>query len=455
MSEEKKYHHYTALDIEKYHKGLLTAKEMHDIERAALDDPFLADALEGYGAMPVNVSADISELEKKLEERISGAKIIPIKRSAASLVWLRVAAVIIFVAGASLFIYQFGFHNTNNEVAKMEEKKSQENLPSAGTTVDSVKIVPAETNTSDVAVNSKNKTAGKSSANLNAGQFINIKTDSGSIVNQAAGSPVSPGSINPVSKDVAASYEKTKLNEEKTATLNKSLRDEDAFAKESYKKVPDSVSLGKVKASNAAAYRQQVASPTNYFRGRVLDSSYNPLPFANVTNTRDNVGTYADAKGYFTLISPDSILNVQVYSNGFVQNNNVQLRNNVLNNQVIMQEDKSLQGLVLSQKTFNTKRSPEANMKFEEPEPADGWYNYDTYLVNNIKMPEDVKTKRALGDVQVSFDVNKNGDPTNIKVEKSLCQKCDEEAIRLIKEGPKWKRKGKKSRVTVTVPFDL
>jgi hypothetical protein len=56
--------------------------------------------------------------------------------------------------------------------------------------------------------------------------------------------------------------------------------------------------------------------------------------------------------------------------------------------------------------------------------------------------------------VQISFEVNKLGEPVNIKVEKSLCKECDEEAIRLIKQGPKWKTKKKKKRVTVNVPFE-
>jgi len=52
--------------------------------------------------------------------------------------------------------------------------------------------------------------------------------------------------------------------------------------------------------------------------------------------------------------------------------------------------------------------------------------------------------------VQLSFDVDKNGQPTNIAVVKSLCQKCDEEAIRILKEGPKWKKnKNKKGKITI------
>ncbi len=97
-----------------------------------------------------------------------------------------------------------------------------------------------------------------------------------------------------------------------------------------------------------------------------------------------------------------------------------------------------------------------ANIKFEELEPADGWSNYNTYLANNINIPEDVKRKEDVkGQVRLSFEVNQQGDPINIRVEKSLCVKCDEEAIRVVKQGPKWKKKNKKAkRITISVPFD-
>jgi TonB family protein len=124
---------------------------------------------------------------------------------------------------------------------------------------------------------------------------------------------------------------------------------------------------------------------------------------------------------------------------------------------VVLQDDrKTLSEVVLSkQKPNATARSRDGNMKLDEPEPADGWNNYDTYLTNNLEVPEDLKNRQtASREVQVSFEVNKNGEPTNIKVEKSLCPKCDEEAKRLVKEGPKWKRSAaKKGRTTVTISF--
>jgi hypothetical protein len=39
---------YTLTDIERYLQGNMTAAEMHAMEKAALKDPFLADAMEGF-----------------------------------------------------------------------------------------------------------------------------------------------------------------------------------------------------------------------------------------------------------------------------------------------------------------------------------------------------------------------------------------------------------------------
>ena len=207
--------------------------------------------------------------------------------------------------------------------------------------------------------------------------------------------------------------------------------------------------------TNTYSRDQNQNQATNVFRGRVTDADNNGVPFANVTNVQDNnAGTYTDARGFFNLTYPDSVLTVQVRSIGF-ENNNVQLRNAVPNNQVVLQDDrKNLSEVVLSkQKPNATARSRDGNMNLEEPEPADGWDKYDTYLTNNLQVPEDLKNRQSSGEVQVSFEVDKKGEPTNIKVEKSLCAKCDKEAIRLVKEGPKWKRKAKKGRTTVTIYF--
>ncbi|HRG82861.1 MAG TPA: energy transducer TonB, partial [Chitinophagaceae bacterium] len=101
-------------------------------------------------------------------------------------------------------------------------------------------------------------------------------------------------------------------------------------------------------------------------------------------------------------------------------------------------------------------RSKDNNRTLIEPEPVDGWVNYDSYLANNLNLPEEFRQQKNTESksVELSFEVDKNGEPVNIRVEKSLCNSCDKEAIRLVKEGPKWKRNAaKKGRTKVTINF--
>jgi TonB family protein len=448
LSEEKKYRNYTAVDIEKYHKGLLSAKEMHEVEKAALDDPFLAEALEGYGAVSVNAAADLSELGKKLQERIKGAKVISMAAPRSSYNWWKVAAAIVIIGGLGFFIFRLSTNNNNKEVAKLEEKKKSDDQ-AATTIIDSNKVSDLSKlttpDTNSLANTNKGKTAATSQKKISTRLF---NTSTGSINKDIAATSTTPEASVPL-------HFKTEKNDSVDGQKN-AVGNANVFSKSASKKPEaENRQLEGLAAMQQKEIGLREQQKINYFRGSVVDANKNPLPFANITNTRDNVGTYADARGNFTLISPDSTLDVQVRSIGF-ENNLARLKNNVVTNQVILQEDKVSPDRIISYKKADTNRSRTANMKFEETEPADGWGNYDVYLANNIKVPDNLERKESNGgQVEVSFDVNQDGDPINIKVERSLCQKCDEEAIRLIKEGPKWKKKNKKAkRVTIAVPFD-
>ena len=58
------------------------------------------------------------------------------------------------------------------------------------------------------------------------------------------------------------------------------------------------------------------------------------------------------------------------------------------------------------------------------------------------------------GEVVVSFDVDRSSRLSGFKVENSLSTNYDNEAIRLIKEGPPWKLMYvRKARITVIVKF--
>jgi hypothetical protein len=474
MREKNNDIEYTAADIEQYHRGLLSPKEMFAMEKAALDDPFLADALEGYDCRGISINDDLVELKARLANRLQDAQPMPrIDAVSRPFPWLRAAAMMVAIAGAALLVYQFGIKEQSlrniadvpakqQPVVKEEESVSESPLHSQRmsdtTTADASSMSLAQPETKLF------KPDTRTGANNDKAQMDYNRAKQDSATNLAVDNTKTQI---PVVPEISAEPRKKELldNGEIAGNIKRAGNDGENKAKE-YSSVRSDSNLPVSEEQRNAVpsmvqsdidKRRQAYTKLNQFRGQVRDASNHALPFANITNTNDNVGTYSDAKGNFVLTSPDTVLNVQVRSLGF-ENNNLQLRNNIPTNQVILQDDrKSLSEVVISNKKVNSNRARDQHMILEEPEPADGWDNYDIYLANNLHLPESLKPRETngntYGEVELSFEVNKYGDPVNIKVEKSLCDKCDKEAIRLVKQGPKWKPKAKKGRTSVKIAF--
>lgn len=481
MSESHNINNYDPDFIRRYHQGTLSPQERHALEKAALEDPFLADALEGYAAV-ATTDADMTDLREKLQSRVQGAKIVRMTRRIS---WLRIAAVLLVMAGAGIPAYVFLFRNTEkNNIAQETPVKpaapaSNGNAqPQNGSTqilTDSISHGQYKKPTAvhDTAtVLTQDKFAATKSEDANPKQDEQLER---SVVSAPAASDNAPQTSGYTgTKDLTNTPPKSDVLKRKesadrdniayfnngSGSINVKPRQVNVPAQQVTFKADSLSSIaGKldVKFLNTDKNRMNNGLVYNFnnFRGRVTDNNNNPLPFANIVNVEDNVGTYSDARGYFNLTSPDSILNVQVRSIGF-NASNTYLRNNLLNNQITLQNDQSISPLVLNTKKVNAGlHASNNNLKLTEPEPSDGWDNYDTYLANNVNIPDEYKTQRSEGggEVEVSFEVDKNGEPVNIKVERSLCSSCDKEAIRLIKEGPKWKRKAKNGRTTVKISF--
>ena len=91
------------LTIQQYLEGSLDKKLMHELEKKALEDPFLADALEGYGHSPAT-GHGLSMLQRQLHERISHQQE---NKKVFDLSWQRLsvaaAAAVMFISAGVLF----------------------------------------------------------------------------------------------------------------------------------------------------------------------------------------------------------------------------------------------------------------------------------------------------------------------------------------------------------------
>ena len=70
--------------------------------------------------------------------------------------------------------------------------------------------------------------------------------------------------------------------------------------------------------------------------------------------------------------------------------------------------------------------------------PKDGWKSYYRYIRINLELPDAAVNNGIEGTVHLEFDIDENGRPYEILVTESLGFGCDEEAIRLLQEGPDW-----------------
>ena len=73
MADNQQHITPTADLIRQYLEGKLDGKIMHALEKQALDDPFLADALEGYAKYPTDQRPALSELQQRLQQRVAPA----------------------------------------------------------------------------------------------------------------------------------------------------------------------------------------------------------------------------------------------------------------------------------------------------------------------------------------------------------------------------------------------
>src|SRR5678809_826703 len=129
----------------------------------------------------------------------------------------------------------------------------------------------------------------------------------------------------------------------------------------------------------------------NKYNYRVVDAQNNPVPFANVMNTRDNVGTYTDIRGNFNLVSSDSILHVQIRSLGYDAANYKLVPSNVQSGDLVLKEDERKETLLQNRKVVSSV-SRKDSAEIEEPEV--GWGNYNTCLLYTSPSPRDRQKSR-------------------------------------------------------------
>ncbi len=453
---------YTSADIQQYLDGKMDAAEMHAFEKALMDDPFLADAMEGLQETNIQFGKEtfnneLQQLEKQLETRIADEKSTPVVPISGFKWWkVAAAAVVIIVAGVFAFNSFFSPSEKEDATIALNDDKGK-TAPTTNSTIDSSTIAfdtvarGAEAAPSHLTSGDKKEDDKKT---LDIKKPIVIEDKREYLKSEVADNSAPPTTAS--SKNIASQKDEVAILRKESAASEAKTDSVDAdYAARSAEKQKDLEARQKA-APQVSGYSKGNGFSNNY-KGLLITPDNKPVGFAEITINQQFKAT-TDAKGYFNFANKDSQVSVTINSPGF-KARNFTLKNSYAFNELQIEPandgDKLEESVTINKKSGKERTNAFLNypkVMVQDAEPVKGWIDFENYIDANRKNIQHLDSKP--GDVVISFVVNAQGALSSFKVEQSLTDAQDEEALRLIKTGPSWHvLKGKKARVVVIIRF--
>ena len=386
-------------DIERYLSGKMTGAERHAFEKQALNDPFLADALEGAESLTAeSFITDVSDLNKKISGGNNRQWLWP----------LRIAAAVVGIAVISTVVILFKKDDTGLLLSEQKPAKSEEKTIQQG---DSIHQHQAKQSSSEdlVAVAEKKETVKNSKPNLTSSDKSKVEHTSTAKSNSNL-----------------ATIARTDTLAIAGASENENVEPAVAFSLPSDQQPV---------SGNAVMQAEKVAFSGLTISGQVRDQQGQPLPGATVNIKGKVAGVATDADGKYSLTLQDTSATLQYAFIGFVpQEMKVGKSNDYVNVQ-LMEDATQLSEVVVT--GYGEKRT-DGEPVVRLAEPIGGRKAYDKYLEDAKRYPQLALENKVEGKVVIEFTVDDTGAISDFTVIKKLGFGCDEEVIRLVKEGPGW-----------------
>ncbi|MEO9872478.1 energy transducer TonB [Ekhidna sp.] len=458
--------------FERYLKGQMDPKEAHSFEREVLDDPFAQEALEGFEAQGSNSLEDI----KILKEKVS-----PKKKKTFS--FMKVAAAIALLIVGFFSIYQFT-NEIEGEQLAIEEEPIEEliqsspepdtisvptakEIESIGESTlteeidpkkfrqDGLKVEDKDDEVAQLAIEEENKeellVEEIEVAEIPESEIVDIDklvSEDDQDIAKALNSQVAGVKIN---QDRAALFIDTTQLEEVVITAQPLVAKKEALGN-SITDSDEEIKIAKrAKASIPLATAR--SKSTENISGKVTDDTGEALPGVNVIIKGTTTGVVTDLDGNYQIPKINRQTLVFAYVGFESQEIDVGSRSTI---DVTMGGATELQEVVVTGYSDNEETSP----SYSPAQPANGNRAFKKYLEENLQYPQAATANNIEGTVVLELTIDSNGKVSNISIKKSLGYGCDEEAIRLVREGPKWdaaEKDGNKveDKLRVRVKFKL
>lgn len=421
-------------DIEKYLRDELSPAERHALEKAALNDPFLSEALEGAGQLPAaEFQDDVDTIKNLLHQRIN-------KKSKVISLWgwtARIAAGLVLVGASITLLWNVLNQQPAEELAlnktKTETTEQAQPAPSLQPITDSISSTQESIESSAMDDNSQSKTTDikpnfDNQLTLAEEEETLAKMDIVQTIPIPAEEKQQP--LEEVLTDRKEAVEEEAMMENVAPVSTPPLASVTTERREEAK-VSRS---GEVTKKRLAADKAD-ANVAMTVKGKVTSEEGLALPGANVIVKGTTIGAVTDVNGNFEVPVSDSTQSLVFSFIGMVSQE-VAINDKPQINVQLDPDVSSLSEVVVVGYGIASDDNDEPKIILAMPEG--GRLAYNQYLEKNLRYPELALENNVEGRVTVQFTVNEFGKLSDFKVIKGLGFGCDEEVIRLIQQGPKW-----------------
>jgi len=450
--------------LKKWVNGTATWSEEKKLRQAAEQDHFLAEAMEGYDTFPVNDhAAKIAQLKGRFRKSQTEEKraVFPFSRVAAAAAIIGVIGTLFWVQRAveaptilsqkaekiELPSPQNSFDNNSiqeknirEEAAGIEEIAAnttipKENKKSRENTVAKPKVKKSIKSKQPTSPQKKSETyTAPPSTPINDATLADnsevIETDVSAIVTLAE------------SADIVSTSETSATKTEIIATTETEATSAPAASPISASPTP--ASPIEYADTRARSVRKSKVTPPiekiNYYVGQVQNEDGQPLHDVKIIGLNTAFKTTTTLKGDFVLEADQPLNKIAVSKDGFHTR------------KIAINQYSDFLNVSLVEKS-TTIPSADLTMETIAPKPVEGLVNFFKYLAEHRIYPKGAKAKGIERDVEIRFYIDENGTPTDLKVTNPDIYGFDKEAIRLLKEGPKWQPANSHARYYV--PFEL
>lgn len=455
--------HITPALIRQYLEGKLDDRTMHALEKQALDDPFLAEALEGYSHHAADQQPALADLQSRLEKRVQE----PAKKRGMYVRWLAAAAVLIIVVAGSLML--LNRPQISQSIVVQKSVLQKDTAPAAQGQL-SRKELKAWEKQDSIATEQK-------LATLQDGKEIPLKKDDKPVAmnTPAPAPPASEMAADNAARPTAAlSRNDMQMRAPDTRSSRTFGKKEHAYdtaamfsmSKSNKVNFGDTIFIGRRQQQDTnlmAKSRQEgyiAGQPAKYYDPR-KDNDYNlisgvvidaktgaRIPGVSVTEKGSGRAVVTDTSGNYALrVSKKENVELNFASAGYQRKNvNVSpLSTGKVDVSLPAASEIRIRGVASN---VEAEKTPNPN-----PEPVMGEQVYQIYLQSKKYLI--AKAPPVTGEVRLSFTVMPDSTLTDFKVLGSLGKIADDAAIRIVQDGPKWIPAGNRQKAMVELKVPI